>query len=184
MHSATKSLNGHSDALAGALIAARSDAMWQRIRALRQLSGAVLGPFECWLLSRGMRTLFLRVGKSCQNTMALAHFAETHEKVVAVAYPGLPSDAGYAVARRQMKGGFGGVLSLHIAGGAAAALRVAMSTRLFVPATSLGGVESLIEHRATAEGEESPVPVDLLRLSVGIEDTCDLIADLDQALGA
>ncbi len=114
--------------------------------------------------------------------MALAHFAETHEKVVAVAYPGLPSDAGHVVARRQMQGGFGGVLSLHIAGGAAAALRVAMSTRVFVPATSLGGVESLIEHRASVEGPDSPVSADLLRLSVGIENEADLIADLDRAL--
>ena len=182
MHSATKFLNGHSDTLAGALITARDDAMWRRIRALRHQSGAVLGPFECWLLSRGMRTLFLRVQKSCESAMALANFAAAHRKVAAVAYPGLPSDAGHAVARRQMEGGFGGVLSLRVAGGAKAALRVATSTRVFVPATSLGGVESLIEHRASIEGPDSPVPADLLRLSVGIENEADLIADLDQAL--
>ncbi len=182
MHSATKFLNGHSDVVAGALVTAHDNEFWERVRALRHRGGAVLGPFECWLLSRGMRTLFLRVEKSCQSAMSLAQFASAHTNVLSVAYPGLPGHPGHAVAQLQMAGGFGGVLSIRVAGGAEAALRVATATRVFVPATSLGGVESLIEHRASVEGPDSPVAADLLRLSVGIENEADLIADLDQAL--
>ena len=184
MHSATKFLNGHSDVLAGVLVAARDDAWWQRIHSLRHQNGGMLGPFETWLLLRGMRTLYLRVGCSCESALAIAHHFKGDRRLVEVLYPGLPDHRGHAIASTQMTGGFGGVLSIRVAGGAEAALAVAMAVKVFVPATSLGGVESLIEHRATAEGEESPVPVDLLRLSVGIEDTGDLIADLDQALGA
>ncbi len=182
MHSATKFLNGHSDVLAGVLVTARDDAWWQRIHALRHQNGGVLGPFESWLLLRGMRTLYLRVGRSCESALAIAEHFKGDERLVEVLYPGLADHRGHAVAAKQMSGGFGGVLSIRVAGGADAAIAVAKAVKLFVPATSLGGVESLIEHRATAEGAESPVPADLLRLSIGIEDTGDLIADLEQAL--
>jgi cystathionine gamma-synthase len=184
MHSATKFLNGHSDVLAGVLVTARDDAWWQRIHSLRYQNGGMLGPFETWLLLRGMRTLYLRVERSCASALAIAEHFKDDRRLVEVLYPGLPEHRGHAIAAAQMTGGFCGVLSIRVAGGAEAALAVAKAVKVFVPATSLGGVESLIEHRATAEGEESPVPADLLRLSVGIEDTGDLITDLDQALGA
>ena len=182
MHSATKYLNGHGDVLAGALITARDDDYWKRIRYLRFEGGAMLGPFETWLLLRGMRTLHLRVARACETALLLARRLEHHPKVAAVLYPGLQGHAGHEVARRQMRGGFGGMLSVRVKGGAEAALTVAKATRLFVRATSLGGIESLIEHRATVEGETSAVPKDLLRLSVGIEAAEDLAADLEQAL--
>lgn len=184
MHSATKFLNGHSDVLAGVLVTARDDAWWQRIHSLRHQNGAMLGPFEAWLLLRGMRTLYLRVARSCESALALARHFDGDRRLEEVLYPGLPGHPGHSVAAAQMIGGFGGVLSIRVAGGAKAALEVAKAVKLFVPATSLGGVESLIEHRATAEGPTSSVPVDLLRLSIGIEDTGDLIGDLEQALGA
>ena len=182
MHSASKYLNGHHDVIAGALVPAREDEMWARIKAIRHLAGAVLGPFEAWLLLRGMRTLYLRVRACCLNAMALARHVEGHPAVAAVLYPGLPSHPGHAVAARQMRGGFGGMMSLRLRGGEAAAMKLLSRVRLFHSATSLGGVESLIEHRATVEGSDSNVPRDLLRLSVGIEDQGDLIADLEQAL--
>lgn len=182
MHSATKYLNGHSDVLAGALATARNDETWQRIRSWRGTAGAILGPFEAWLLLRGMRTLYLRVERSCASAMRVAEAMVRHEKVAHVLYPGLPSHPGHDIARRQMHGGFGGMLSIRIRGDGTAALRVATGTRLFRPATSLGGVESLIEHRATLEGAHGTVPPDLLRLSIGIEHPDDLIADLDRAL--
>ncbi len=184
MHSATKFLNGHSDVLAGVLVTARDDDWGRRIHCLRHRNGGMLGPFEAWLLLRGMRTLYLRVARSCDSALAIARHFDGDPRLVDVLYPGLPAHPGHGVAKSQMTGGFGGLLSIRVAGGAEAALRVAKAVKLFVPATSLGGVESLIEHRATTEGATSPVPVDLLRLSVGIEDTDDLIADLDQALGA
>ncbi|HXZ03152.1 MAG TPA: PLP-dependent transferase [Stellaceae bacterium] len=182
MHAATKYLNGHSDVIAGALVAARQDAFWERIIALRAGNGAVLGPVEAWLLLRGMRTLYLRVAQSCRSAQAIAEHFQRHERIRAVLYPGLTAAPGHAIARRQMRAGFGGMLSLCIAGGEAAALAVAARVRLWQRATSLGGVESLIEHRASIEGPDSPAPPDLLRLSVGIEAVDDLIADLEQAL--
>ncbi|MFI4986518.1 MAG: trans-sulfuration enzyme family protein [Alphaproteobacteria bacterium] len=182
MHAATKYLNGHSDVMAGALVAARDDAFWQRIRRVRHDSGAVMGPFEAWLLLRGMRTLYLRVAQASRSALALATHFERHPAILAVHYPGLPSDAGYAVSVRQMQGGFGGMLSLRVTGGEAAAIATAARVKLFKRATSLGGVESLIEHRASIEGPGSPVPPDLLRLSIGIEDVVDLIGDLAEAL--
>jgi cystathionine gamma-synthase len=182
MHSATKYLNGHSDVIAGALVGAREDALWRRLKALRAGNGAVLGPVEAWLLLRGMRTLPLRVAQACRSAATIAaHFAHDR-RLRAVLYPGLADAPGHAIARRQMQGGFGGMLSLCIAGGEAAAVAVAARVRLWKRATSLGGVESLIEHRASIEGPESPVPGDLLRLSVGLEAAQDLIADLEQAL--
>lgn len=182
MHSATKYLNGHSDVIAGALVTAADDDLWETARETRHLEGAVLGPFEAWLLLRGMRTMHLRVRQSCAAAMNIAKHFANHPKVEHVLYPGLLDHPGHAIAARQMAGGFGGMLSILVAGGEEAALQVAKSVRLFIPATSLGGVESLIEHRRTVESPDSPVPVNLLRVSVGIEDVGDLIADLEQAL--
>ncbi len=182
MHSATKYLNGHGDVVAGALVCRRTDDWWRAIRFQRLHGGAVLGPFEAWLLLRGMRTLWIRVKRSSENALAIARHLETHSAVERVLYPGLESHAAHGVARAQMTGGFGGMLSFLVKGDAATARTVASRTNVFVPATSLGGVESLIEHRASVEGSASPVPPNLLRLSVGIEDVTDLIADLDSAL--
>jgi cystathionine gamma-synthase len=182
MHAATKYLNGHSDVLCGALVTSRTDDFWQRLVDLRAQAGAVPGPFEAWLLLRGMRTLYLRVRQSSASAAAIAERFAGHEKLRSVLYPGLASDAGHAVAARQMADGFGGMLSIRLAGGREAALDVAARVRLWTRATSLGGVESLIEHRASVEGAHSTAPDDLLRLSVGIEAAEDLIADLEQAL--
>ena len=182
MHSATKYLNGHSDVIAGALVAARPDAFWQRIVNLRSSNGAILGPVEAWLLLRGMRTLPLRVAQACRSAAAIAAHFHGDPRIRSALYPGLADAPGHAIAARQMQGGFGGMLSLCIAGGEAAAIEVAARVRLWKRATSLGGVESLVEHRASVEGPESPASPDLLRLSVGAEATEDLIADLDQAL--
>jgi cystathionine gamma-synthase len=184
VHSATKYLNGHSDVLAGAVLSARDDPFWQRIRSWRRTAGAVPGPFEAWLLLRGMRTLFLRVRRASETALAIARHFERHPALRAVLYPGLPSHPGHAIAARQMNGGFGGMLSLRVAGGADRARAVLAAVKVFKRATSLGGVESLIEHRSSMEGPSSPVPDDLLRLSVGIEAPADLIADLEAALDA
>lgn len=182
MHSGTKYLNGHSDVVAGALVTAATDDYWTRLTAIRKSMGAVLGPFEAWLLLRGMRTLPLRVRACSANALALAQHFQNHPALAEVLYPGLPSHPQHDVARRQMDGGFGGMLSIRLRNGRDAAVAVAARTRLFTRATSLGGVESLIEHRASMEGPDTPVPADLLRLSAGIEGTADLIADLEQAL--
>lgn len=184
VHSATKYLNGHSDVLAGAVLSARDDPFWQRIRSWRRTAGAVPGPFEAWLLVRGMRTLFLRVRRASETALAIARHFERHPGLRAVLYPGLPSHPGHAIAARQMNGGFGGMLSFRVAGGADGARAVLAAVTVFKRATSLGGVESLIEHRSSMEGPSSPVPDDLLRLSVGIEAPADLIADLEAALDA
>ena len=181
MHSATKYLNGHSDLLAGALVTAREDEAWQAIRPQRHEEGACLGAFEAWLLLRGMRTLFARVQRQSATALELARRLQTLTGVT-VLYPGLPSHPGHAVACRQMKGGFGGMMSIRLAAGREAALAVASRTEVFLPATSLGGVESLIEHRQTAEGAATISPPDLLRLSIGLEDLEDLWDDLRQAI--
>ncbi len=184
VHSATKYLGGHSDVIAGMVVTAVEDEYWERIRRHRFMAGAVLGSFEAFLLLRGMRTLFLRVNASSSAAMRIAEHFHGHRAVAQVLYPGLPDHPGHAAAARQMTGGFGGVLSIRVKGGRDAARAVASRCRLFLPATSLGGVESLIEHRETIEGEGSRTPGDLLRISVGIEDTDDLIADLEAALAA
>ena len=181
-HSGTKYLAGHSDLTAGVLATRRVNARWEDIKLARTRMGGVLGAFEAWLLLRGMRTLHLRYDRHAANALAIARHFEGHPGLEAVLYPGLESHPGHEIAKRQMKAGFGGMLSLLVAGDAAAAKRIATRTRLFMPATSLGGVESLIEHRASVEGPHSAVPVNLLRLSVGIESGDDLIADLGQAL--
>jgi len=182
VHSATKYLNGHSDVLAGAVLTARPDPFWERIRSWRRNAGAVPGPFEAWLLQRGMRTLFLRVHRSCETALAIATHFRDHPALAAVLYPGLAAHPGHEIAARQMSGGFGGMLSIRLAGGPGHATEVLRAVRVFKRATSLGGVESLIEHRAATEGPSSPVPADLLRLSIGIEAADDLVADLDGAL--
>jgi cystathionine gamma-synthase len=182
MHAATKYLNGHSDVLAGSLTTARQDEFWQRICGVRTSCGAVLGSFEAWLLVRGMRTLPLRVKQCSANALYLAEQLERHPGVEQVLYPGLPSHPQHALATRQMLGGFGGMLSIRVKGGEAAAVRCAARVKLWKRATSLGGVESLIEHRASIEGPTTPVPRDLLRLSTGIESAEELLADLAQAL--
>ncbi|HEX6452947.1 MAG TPA: PLP-dependent aspartate aminotransferase family protein [Trebonia sp.] len=182
VHSASKYLNGHGDVLAGAVLAARRDPFWERIRSGRRNAGAMPGPFEAWLLQRGMRTLFLRVQRASDTAMAIADHFAGHPALSAVLYPGLPGHPGHQIAARQMTGGFGGMLSVRLAGGAGHAQAVLREVRVFKRATSLGGVESLIEHRRGSEGPSSPVPDDLLRLSVGIEAPEDLIADLETAL--
>jgi len=182
MHSATKYLNGHSDVIAGTLTTREDGALWQRIRAIRAQSGGILGTFEAWLLLRGMRTLFPRVAAACAGAQRIAEHFERHPAIADVLYPGLEAFAGHAAARRQMSGGFGGMLSIRVRGGEAAAIATAANVELWKRATSLGGVESLMEHRASVEGAGSPVPSDLLRLSVGIEDAGDLVDDLEQAL--
>jgi cystathionine gamma-synthase len=183
MHSATKGLNGHSDVLAGALCCADAhSATWAAIRADRDMAGAILGPFEAWLLLRGMRTLPLRVERMSQNAQQLAEYLSDHPRVEAVLYPGLPDHTDHTLARAQMRGGFGPLLSFVVKGGAGAALAAVGRMQLFHRATSLGGVESLVEHRHTIE-PHTGIPEGLLRLSVGIEDAGDLIGDLAQALG-
>ena len=182
MHAATKYLNGHSDLIGGVLVTREDNDFWKRVRMIRAQLGSTLGSFEAWLLLRGMRTLFLRVRAASQSAQRIAeHFAQ-HEHVEAVLYPGLPAASGHPVAARQMQGGFGGMLSIRVKGGEAAAVATAANVKLWKRATSLGGVESLIEHRASVEGAGTPAPADLLRLSVGIEDCGDLIADLEQSL--
>ena len=182
MHSATKYLNGHSDVIAGALGFARADGHFQRIRDIRKAHGLILHPFEAFLLIRGLRTLDLRVRASALTALRLAHRLAAHPKVVTALYPGLPSHPGHQTALGQMDGGFGGMLSIRVRGGAERAIATAARTRLWKRATSLGGVESLIEHRASIEGDGSPCPPDLLRLSAGIEDGEDLWQDIDEAL--
>ncbi|HEX2337639.1 MAG TPA: PLP-dependent aspartate aminotransferase family protein [Hyphomicrobiaceae bacterium] len=182
MHSATKYLNGHSDVVGGALVFARQDAFFERASRLRSLLGGVLGPFEAALLLRGLRTLHVRVRHQCASAMTIASHFDRHPRLAAVLYPGLPRHPAHATAARQMQGGFGGMLSVRVKGGEPAAVDAAAKVRVWKRATSLGGVESLIEHRASIEGLGSPCPPDLLRLSVGLETTHDLIGDLEQAL--
>lgn len=188
MHAATKYLNGHSDVIAGVLVGRQDGEYWQRVRKVRAQVGGTLGSFEAWLLLRGLRTLHLRVRAACASAQRIAEHFNGHRHVAEVLYPGLPSSQGHAVSKAQMSGGFGGMLSIRVAagarGGEAAAIAVAANTQLWKRATSLGGTESLIEHRASVEGVGTPAPPELLRLSVGIEDAGDLIADLEQALAS
>ena len=182
MHSATKGINGHSDVLAGVLSTNAPDAaVWQAIRIDRKTAGAILGPFEAWLLTRAMRTLPLRVERMTQNAQALAEYLHGHARVADVLYPGLPHNPGHAVAKAQMQGGFGSLLSVLVSGDRQDALRVVGKLQLFLRATSLGGVESLVEHRHTIE-PHTGIPENLIRVSVGIEHIDDLIADWAQAL--
>jgi cystathionine gamma-synthase len=182
MHSATKYLGGHSDLLGGALVCRVHDDFAERITLIQKVGGAVPSPFDCWLLARGIRTLPWRVRAHCANAMALASYLASHARVEAVHYPGLPSDPGHAIAKRQMRE-FGGVLSVRVRGGAEEALEVTRRLALFTRATSFGGTESLVEHRASIEGPGTTTPENLLRISAGLEHPEDLIEDLAQALG-
>jgi cystathionine gamma-synthase len=183
MHSTTKYLSGHSDVLGGALVSRENDEFFGKIQNVQKLSGAVPSPFDCYLTMRGIKTLPYRMRGHCENALKIAAWLESHSRVESVFYPGLPGSPYYELARRQMKG-FGGMLSFLVRGGADMARKVAGTTSLFVQATSLGGVESLIEHRASVEGPETKTPQNLLRVSAGLEHPDDLIADLDRALSA
>ena len=182
-HSATKYLNGHSDVLAGMMVCrdAKAD-IWQRIKTYRKLAGPMPSARDAYELMRGMKTLYLRVKQQSQSALAIATMLEKHPAVELVYYPGLISSPDHEVAKKQLTGGFGGMLSILVKGGKEQAIKVALSTELWKPATSLGGVESLIEHRKTSEGDLTDTPENLLRLSTGIEHVDDLINDLDQAL--
>lgn len=182
LHSATKYLNGHSDVIAGATVFARSGAAYDRAARLRNSLGGIVGPFEAALLMRGMRTLHVRVRQQCASAMTIARHFLGHPMVEKVLYPGLETHRGHALAARQMCGGFGGMLSMQIRHGDVAAIACAANLKVWKRATSLGGVESLVEHRSSIEGQGSPCPTDLLRLSVGLENIADLIDDLEQAL--
>lgn len=185
MHSATKYLNGHSDVLMGVLAARdATSTVWARVKAIRGAQGGMPGPFEAWLLLRGMRTLAVRLERACANAAAVAAHFQGHPRVSAVLYPGLHDHPGHAVAKRQMAGGFGGMLSIRVAGGERTAVAAAAGLKVWTRATSIGGVESLVEHRASVEGPDSPCPPDMLRLSCGIESAADLIDDLERALAA
>ena len=181
MHSTTKYLGGHSDLTGGALVAPAESEWTARLRTIQALGGAVPSAFDCWLLMRGIRTLPWRIRAHQENAAAVAGFLSAHPAVEAVHYPGLPTDPGHAIAAGQMSG-FGGMVSMQVRGGAEAALGVVRRVQLFTRATSLGGPESLIEHRASVEGPESRTPPGLLRLSIGLEHPADLVEDLDQAL--
>jgi cystathionine gamma-synthase len=182
MHSATKYLNGHADVIAGALATADDDELWQRIRYIRASGGAILGPFEAWLLLRGMRTLPVRVAACCANAQCIAERLQKHPRLSHVLYPGLRTHRGHDVAVKQMRGGYGGMMSVRLRDGEEAARAFVAKLRVFKRATSLGSTESLAEHRASVEGPGTLCPVDLVRLSIGIEHVDDLIADLEQAL--
>jgi cystathionine gamma-synthase len=182
MHSMTKFMGGHSDIMGGALVFRDDEELADVLGKRRTLSGAVLSPFNAWLIARGLQTLDCRLERHAANALRVAEMLEAHPAVARTNYPFLESAPGYQIARRQMRSG-GGMLSFEMAGGRDAALGVASRVRLFVNATSLGGVESLIEHRASIEGPDTSSPDNLLRVSVGLEHADDLLADLEAALG-
>jgi cystathionine gamma-synthase len=182
LHSTTKYFGGHCDVAGGIVVAKKESEFFQRVRTIQYSGGAVPSPFDCWLILRGMRTLPWRMRAHSENGLKVAEFLAQHRKVASVHYPGLRSHPGYEIARRQMSM-FGGMLSFQVKGEGEAAMSVAAKTKIFTRATSLGGVESLIEHRASIEGAGTTSPENLLRLSIGLENAGDLIEDLDQALG-
>lgn len=180
LHSLTKYLNGHSDVLGGMVVLREKTDLQERMKMLQKIGGGVLSPFSAWMTLRGMRTLALRLRKHCENASLLANYLSTHPQIERVLYPGLSGHLEHEIAKKQMTD-FGGLLSICVKGGAEAAMKVQAQTKCFVRATSLGGTESLIEHRASVEiGTQTPQ--NLLRLSVGLEDVQDLIDDLRQAL--
>ena len=182
VHSTTKYIGGHSDVTGGAVVTRERGELFERIRMLQGTGGAIPSPFDCWLVLRGVQTLPWRMRAHSENALAVARFLAAHPKVERVDYPGLPTHPGHDVAARQMSA-FSGMLSVHVNGGGAAAIAVAAKVRIFTRATSLGGVESLIEHRASISGESPLTPQGLLRCSIGLEHPDDLIDDLAQALG-
>jgi cystathionine gamma-synthase len=181
VHSLTKYLGGHSDAMGGSVTLKNNPALIAQIRDFQHTGGAILSPFDCWLILRGVQTLVPRVRLHCENARRVAEFLSTHKSVSKVRYPGLPNDPGHEIAKRQMKD-FGGMLSFEVRGGRAEAFSVTAALKIILRATSLGGTHSLIEHRASIEGKTTRAPESLLRLSVGLEDADDIIQDLDQAL--
>lgn len=181
MHSTTKFLGGHSDLIGGALIAATKDQWWEKIKHIQHIAGAVQSPFDCWLIMRGIRSLVPRVERHVKNAHAVAEFLHNHRKVEKTLYPGLSTHPGFEIAKKQMKD-FGAIVSFQVKGGKQAAVDVVKRARVFTCATSLGGTESLIEHRQSAEGPNSQTPDNLIRLSIGLEHADDLIKDLTQAL--
>ncbi len=182
MHSTTKYFGGHSDVLGGALVLAQDGELAVRLRQIQNLTGGVPSPFDCWLITRGIQTMPLRVKAQSASALPIAQWLESHPAVERVHYPGLPSHPQHEIAKAQMKNGFGGMLSFEVRGGLPGAKKVAGALKVFTQATSLGGVESLIEPRKIYEGPDSPTPDGLLRVSVGLEHVDDLIADLNQAL--
>ena len=182
VHSTTKYFGGHCDVAGGMVVSKINNQFFQRIRTIQYCGGAVPSPFDCWLILRGMRTLPWRMRAHSENALKVAEFLARHARVAQVHYPGLTSHTAHEIARQQMSM-FGGMLSLEVNGGRDEAIAVSAQTKIFIRATSLGGVESLIEHRASIEGPETTSPENLLRLSIGLENADDLIADLDQALG-
>ena len=182
MHSTTKYLGGHSDVLGGVLVVREAGVTLERLRDHQATAGAVPSPFDCWMVLRSLPTLPLRVRAQAANALAVARHLVGHPAVSRVHYPGLEDHPGHALAARQMRGGYGSVVSLQVRGGPEAAMAMAGRARVFTRATSLGGVESLIEHRASMEGPLTQTPQDLLRLSIGLEHADDLVADLDAAL--
>lgn len=182
MHSTTKYFGGHSDVLGGALVFAERGDLHARVAHRLYVTGAVLSPFSAWLTLRGCRSLPARMAMHCANARKVAEFLSRHPAIERVNYPGLATHAGHAIAARQMQD-FGAMLSIEVRGGRDAALAAAGRMRIFANATSLGGCESLIEHRASVEGPDTAAPPGLLRLSIGLEHVDDLIADLAQALG-
>jgi len=185
LHSTTKYLGGHSDVMGGTLVFAHDDEVVERCYETRKLLGASASPFAAWLTLRGLRSLPARMRVHCANATRVAGFLDDHPAIETVHFPGLPSHVAHALARKQMRGEeglFGGMLSIQLRGGRDAALRAAGRLNLFTNATSLGGCESLVEHRASVEGAHPSSPQNLLRLSIGLEDAEDLIADLRQAL--
>jgi cystathionine gamma-synthase len=180
-HSTTKYIGGHSDMTGGALITRHDNYLFERVRNSLLFGGAAPSPFDCWLALRGVSTLPWRMRAHCGNALAVAESLERHPAVERVHYPGLPDHPGHEIARGQMSG-WGGMLSFQVEGGREAAMRVAARVKLFTRATSLGGPHSLIEHRASVEGRNTKTPQNLLRVSIGLENADDLIADLQRAL--
>jgi cystathionine gamma-synthase len=181
MHSTTKYIGGHSDVLGGALVFREQTELTERVSSIQMTAGAVPSPFECWLAMRGVRTLPVRISAQSASAIQLAEFLERHPCVEAVHYPGLASHAGHAIAKRQMKQ-FGGMLSVQAGGNREQSIAVASRLQFFTQATSLGGTESLVEHRASVEGPGTKAPENLLRVSVGLENVEDLMEDFDRAL--
>ena len=183
MHSTTKYLGGHSDVLGGALVAREADEWWLKLKQIQEMGGSIPGPFDCYMTVRGIKTLPYRMKGHVENATKLAAFLENHPKVERVFYPGAASHPQFKIAQKQMSAG-GGMLSFLIKGGAKEALAVVNKLKIFTQATSLGGVESLIEHRASVEGPDTKTPQNLIRVSVGLENIEDLIADLNAGLAA
>ncbi|MFO7991559.1 MAG: aminotransferase class I/II-fold pyridoxal phosphate-dependent enzyme [Thermoplasmata archaeon] len=181
VYSTTKYFGGHSDVVGGAVICGEDGALFERIRDIQIHGGATPSPFDCWLTRRGIKTLGVRMERHCENALRIAEFLEGHDSVERVYYPGLESHPGHDVARKQMEM-YGGMLSFQVKGGEEEAFEVAAGLKVFTRATSLGSVESLVEHRSSIEGEGTKTPGNLLRLSVGIEDVDDLVCDLEKAL--